>query len=603
MPEFTTNSKQKMQSSTFFKHSLKQTEAEKKKTTYNTSKAQNSSFFESSQIQKKQFNLGSPSLQSEYKANYALTNSESPVFQYKTPSLKSTKKNGAEYVKMSPALAESDSGSATSSEDGVILCPIMALSSSSKRSTARTLTQKQTQGSVEHQKFGNKKAVVHEKTAESAVPLFIGDLDQIVDEKYLRTHFQRFKSIESIKICKNPKRPTELNYAYINFKDPAEAAAALKHFNYKPIMGKDVRMMYSFRDKTLRHKIGTNVFVSGLPLTDEKLTTRAFYEKFLSFGNILSCKLDKRKSIGFVYFEKKTAALAAIDFYNNNVFFGKPIKCGIHFEKSVRDQSGFDKQLQLTSGNRIFKEDIDTATLNSCIPAITKSELNPMSVESFVQSSSSVSVSNVSKFVQVDEILDHFCKTGPIKSVYIFKKNCKSNAAVAYITYKKTADALQCIKLFDGSPFQGLKIQVKLSLPKNSYQSLKEKFQSMSLLVDESSKANVDSNGDYGDMLISPKQDSYKQTVYLNNLSKECDTQFLQMCCTTNDIKATEIFVDMVNMENRTCAGYVCCGTKQDSEKLFGLLNNAKVGNCFVKCSWKPTVSNKYLYNNKEIEY
>ena len=604
MPEFTSKPKQKVQHSTRFKHSWKHIVAESGSSTYQSPVPQNSIFFESEEAHMKQSNLGSPSLQSEYRANYTLTNAVSPVFRYKTSSAKSTGKSAEEVVEGSLTLAESDSAStSSSSEDAVILCPKMSPPRTCVQPTAATSTNKQTKGNVGHKKSSNKKLLIHKEIAKnSVVPIFIGDLDQKIDEKFLLAHFQCFKSIESVRICKNPKSSTALNYAYINFKDHVEAAELLNQFNYKPIMGKDVRMMYSFRDKSQRQQMGTNVFFSELPLENENLTTRAFYEKLLSFGSILSCKLDKRKGIGFVYFANKTAAIAAIDHYNNNLFFGQHIKCGIHFEKSVRNQCDFDEILKSSSENKVFKEDIDIATVNTC----NKSNVNQINVESFVQSSSSVSISNVFKSVQLDEILDHFCQTGPIKSIYISKKKRSRNTTVVYITYKKTPDALQCIKLFDGSQFQGFRIQVKLSLSKSTYLSLIKKFQNITISEDKSDRANLKLEENSAMNLVTgPKYDieNYKQTVYFKNLSNLCDSRFLTNFCAMNSIQTTGIVVDMVNLENRTHAGYVCCGTKQDSEKLFALLNNLNVGKCPVQCSWKLNVSRKYIYKDEQLQY
>lgn len=85
-------------------------------------------------------------------------------------------------------------------------------------------------------------------------------------------------------------------------------------------------------------------FFSNLPLENPQLTTRSFYLIMIEYGNVLSCLLERRKNIGFVYFDNDISARNVIKKYNNQEFFGNKIICGLHFDKEVRTRPEFTKR-------------------------------------------------------------------------------------------------------------------------------------------------------------------------------------------------------------------------------------------------------------------
>lgn len=78
--------------------------------------------------------------------------------------------------------------------------------------------------------------------------------------------------------------------------------------------------MPSMKNTLFRKNIGTNVFFSNLPLENPQLTTRSFYLIMIEYGNVLSCLLERRKNIGFVYFDNDISARNVIKKYNNQEF-------------------------------------------------------------------------------------------------------------------------------------------------------------------------------------------------------------------------------------------------------------------------------------------
>ena len=121
-----------------------------------------------------------------------------------------------------------------------------------------------------------------------------------------------------------------LGYAYVNFRQPADAERALDTMNFDVIKRKPIRIMWSQRDPSLRKSGMGNVFIKNL---DKSIDNKALYDTFSAFGNILSCKVvcDENGSKGyvFVHFETQEAADKVIEKMNcillndHKVFVGR----------------------------------------------------------------------------------------------------------------------------------------------------------------------------------------------------------------------------------------------------------------------------------------
>lgn len=403
-------------------------------------------------------------------------------------------------------------------------------------------------------------------TSEKQVALFIGDLPQNVTEENLTEVFGKFKSLTSVKICVDSTSKKSLGYGYLNFGDQNDADEAVEEFNYRTIFGREIRMMPSMRNTYFRKNIGINVFFSNLPLENKELTTRKFYDEFKKFGNILSCKLDRRKNIGFIYFEKDAAAKDAIEKYNGNVFFGSKIMCGIHFDRNVRKSPEFEQKISRINNLTIVKETLETEVCQenvSCtLDKIKEQEKQKKNQESGVRAPhpNAVFVKNLPLNPNHDSLLTFFSKIGPVKSVYTSEVS-KFNSSWAFITYKRIQDTRTAVEELNGAKFNKRTIEVK----KAENQHLEEK---------ENGKNNI-------------KSSNYKKNVYLTNLSVICNEEFLNFFCCQERIKAEKIVVRNYDELTDTYAGYVKCSTRNDAQRLFELMENKLLGDSEVKASWQ----------------
>ncbi|EJS43897.1 pes4p [Saccharomyces arboricola H-6] len=400
---------------------------------------------------------------------------------------------------------------------------------------------------INNNKSSHKNGKLKVFESKKLVPLFIGDLHETVTEETLKEIFGKFPSFVSAKVCLDSVTKKSLGHGYLNFDDKEEAEKAMEELNYTEINGKEVRIMPSLRNTTFRKNFGTNVFFSNLPLNNPLLTTRVFYDTFSRYGKILSCKLDSRKDIGFVYFEDEKTARNVIKMYNNTSFFGKKILCGIHFDKEVRSVPNFETQ----------KSRLDSETIIEKEQALNDKKVQRNDGDSknnLSSSQNSIFIKNLPTITTRDDILNFFSEVGPIKSIYLSTAT-KVKYLWAFITYKSGEDSERAIKRYNNFYFRGKKLLVARAQDKEE----RAKFI-------ESQKIS---------------------TLFLENLSAVCNKEFLKYLCHQENIRPFKIQMDGYNENSATYSGYIKFKNFEDATRIFNFLNNRLVGGSIVVTSWE----------------
>lgn len=170
------------------------------------------------------------------------------------------------------------------------------------------------------------------------VSLYVGDLHPDVTDGHLYEFFSDFKSITSLRLCRDSTTGRSLCYGYINFISLPEAIRAIETRNHSVLLGKVLRVSWSHRDPDARKNGIGNVFVKNL---SDSIDNVALQDLFQKFGNILSCKVvtfedGKSKGYGFVQFETEESATAAIEQLNGSTVGGKQIYVGKFVKRSDR---------------------------------------------------------------------------------------------------------------------------------------------------------------------------------------------------------------------------------------------------------------------------
>lgn len=166
----------------------------------------------------------------------------------------------------------------------------------------------------------------------SVSTLYVGDLSPDVMEQDLHEVFSTFGPLALIHVCRDAATRRSLCYAYVNFHSKDDAQQAMEKLNYTDIRGRCCRIMW--HNKQMRSKAHgapeANIFVKNL---DSSVDSRALYETFNIFGNILSCKVstDARgnsRGYGFVQYESEDAAKQAIEKANGMTIGNRPVFVG-----------------------------------------------------------------------------------------------------------------------------------------------------------------------------------------------------------------------------------------------------------------------------------
>lgn len=189
-----------------------------------------------------------------------------------------------------------------------------------------------------------------QRKSKKTFPLYVGDLGENITEDCLKKKFSEIGPISSVRIC-NSNSGGSLRYGYVNFENQKDADRALDELNYTRLLDSEIRIMHSFRNQQNKNNsLGTNVFFSNLP---DNLSTREFYEMFKNKGDILSCKLNKEKNIGFVMFKSRRVAVTVVDEYNGAKLKDKEIFVTIHTSKDVRH-----KPKEVTESGMVFVKNL-----------------------------------------------------------------------------------------------------------------------------------------------------------------------------------------------------------------------------------------------------
>lgn len=171
--------------------------------------------------------------------------------------------------------------------------------------------------------------------------LYVGDLSLDVTEAILYEIFNTIGPVASIRVCRDSITRKSLGYAYVNYHTVNDARRALEALKYNEICGKQVRIMWSHRDPSLRKSGAGNVFIKNI---DESIDTKALYDAFSPFGQILSCKVatdetGRSRGYGFVHFDTEANANRAISDANGLQLGNKKIFVAPFIRRSERTSS------------------------------------------------------------------------------------------------------------------------------------------------------------------------------------------------------------------------------------------------------------------------
>ncbi|XP_059457930.1 polyadenylate-binding protein 4-like [Corylus avellana] len=274
--------------------------------------------------------------------------------------------------------------------------------------------------------------------------LYVGDLDQNVTDSQLYDFFSQMGQVISVRVCRDLSTRRSLGYGYVNYSNPQEAARALDALNFTPLNGKPIRIMYSYRDPSIRKSGTGNIFIKNL---DKAIDNKALHETFSSFGNILSCKIatdqsGQSKGYGFVQFDNEEAAKNAIEKLNGMLLNDKQVFVGPFLRKHERES------------------------------ATDKNKFN------------NVYVKNLSESTSDEDLKNCFGEYGTITSAVVMRDADGKSKCFGFVNFENSDDAARAVEALNGKKFEDKewyvgkaqkKSERELELKGGVEQNLKEK--------------------------------------------------------------------------------------------------------------------------------
>ncbi|KAK4477028.1 hypothetical protein RD792_016230 [Penstemon davidsonii] len=257
---------------------------------------------------------------------------------------------------------------------------------------------------------------VTEIAAQSVTALYVGDLDlTVTEEDLLRLFSESGGEVSSVKICIDGTTQTSLGYGYVNFTNPQHAAKALEELNFTPLNGKRIRVSYSNRDASLRRSGAGNIYIKNL---DKTIDHKALHDKFSSYGNIISCKVEtdasgNSKGYGFVQYDTAEAAQEAIEKLNGATFHGKKLYVGPFVSKQDRENTA-DK----TKFTNVFVKNLSESTIE-------------------------------------EDLKTKFGEFGFVNSVAVMRDESGNSKCFGFVNFEKAEDAVRSVELLNGHVFDG----------------------------------------------------------------------------------------------------------------------------------------------------
>lgn len=257
---------------------------------------------------------------------------------------------------------------------------------------------------------------------EAAVPatpasLYVGDLHHDVTDALLFEAFAEFKSLASVRICRDSSTGRSLCYGYVNFISPQDAIHAIELKNHSVLNGKVIRVMWSHRDPDARRSGVGNVFVKNL---SDSVDSVKLQEIFQEFGNIISCKVvtsddGKSRGYGFVQFDTEASAKSAIEKLNGSPDGGKQMYVGKFVKKSERAAPSHEVKY-----TNLYVKNLDTG-------------------------------------ISEEVLKEKFSQYGQIASLVISKDENGASRGFGFVNFDKAEDAKSAVEALHGSQL-GLKV-------------------------------------------------------------------------------------------------------------------------------------------------
>ncbi|KAI8969322.1 hypothetical protein BDF20DRAFT_827121 [Mycotypha africana] len=389
----------------------------------------------------------------------------------------------------------------------------------------KEIAEYQAQAAVASLQNATNRLLAEQRVSDSI--LYVGQLDDEVDDEMLRQHFPTAKNAH---VCCDHITGDSLGYGYITFYTTEECDDAFRKMNYSLINGRPCRLMISEHDSTKRTKCNGNIVVKNLPaIVDGK----SLHDTFAQWGNVISCRVIKSpnaiRCYGYVNYDSMNAANRAIEYANGALLFGREIQVSHQIPKTEREVLLDDQQQNASFINKTR--------------------------------SANIYVKNIATDVTEDDLKDLFSSFGNISSILIQKDENNMSKGFGFVNFDSPTDAEKAVNQLHDFEYHGKKLFVTKAQKKSEREDeLKRQHDTQPRIADN-------------------KPTKYHGiNLYVKNLPDDVDDEYLRKEFEPfGQITSAKVMRD--EKSNSRGFGFVCFASPEDANEAVSKMNGHKMLN------------------------
>jgi nucleolysin TIA-1/TIAR len=175
------------------------------------------------------------------------------------------------------------------------------------------------------------------KVLGTSVSIYVGNLDDDINEGDLKTAFEPFGELLNVKVVRDPVTNKSKNIGFISFTNKPDAEKAIRDMHGAMLKTRPIKTNWATRNQNQRREEmdydevykatgGDNctVYVGGIP---NNVSDDAVRRHFEDYGKLVDLRIFAAKNYAFIKFESHAAAATAICKTNGTELNGSCLKC------------------------------------------------------------------------------------------------------------------------------------------------------------------------------------------------------------------------------------------------------------------------------------
>jgi len=175
------------------------------------------------------------------------------------------------------------------------------------------------------------------KVLGTSVSIYVGNLDDDINESDLKSAFEPFGELLNVKVVRDPVTNKSKNIGFISFTNKPDAEKAIRDMHGAMLKTRPIKTNWATRNQNQRREEmdydevykATNVdnctvYVGGIP---NNISDEAVRRHFEDYGKLIDLRIFAAKNYAFIKFESHAAAATAICKTNGTELNGSCLKC------------------------------------------------------------------------------------------------------------------------------------------------------------------------------------------------------------------------------------------------------------------------------------